>query len=126
VCVATAARDVHSGLNLQPGCQTLNGDMALAYARSRYYEEWDGTDWKMDPRADLGRIERQQHFIRGAGGGPRGKMESSPFAAGDTIEAVASAVRIDPGLDPIRAAEVLRKAAQTGLRTYALPVYNDT
>ena len=26
----------------------------------------DGTDWKMDPRADLGRIERQQLFIREA------------------------------------------------------------
>jgi LCP family protein required for cell wall assembly len=126
VCVWNGARDEHSGLVLNPGCQTLDGVMALAYARSRYYEEWDGTDWVIDPRADLGRIERQQHFIREAVGGALAEMESSPFAAGDTIEAVAGAVRIDPGLDPIKAAEVLRKAAQTGLRTYSLPVYNDT
>jgi LCP family protein required for cell wall assembly len=126
VCVWNGARDLHSGLVLNPGCQKLTGVMALAYARSRYYEEWDGTDWVMDPRADLGRIERQQHFIREAVGGALAAMQSSPFAAGDTIEAVAGAVRIDPGLDPVRAAEVLRKAAETGLRTFALPVYNDT
>ncbi len=126
VCVTNAARDVHSGLTLQPGCQVLNGDMALAYARSRYYEEWDGTDWKMDPRADLGRIERQQLFIREAVNGLLHDLASSPFSAGDTIQAVTDSVRIDPRLDPIKAAQALRQAAQQGLHTYALPVYNDT
>ena len=126
VCMDTAARDIHSGLNLQPGCQTLNGDMALAYARSRYYEEWNGTDWALDPRADLGRIERQQLFIREAVNGLLHDIESSPFSAGDTIEAVTESVRIDPRLDPIKAAQALRQAAQQGLHTYALPVYNDT
>ena len=126
VCTFKAARDVHSGLNLQPGCQKLNGDMALAYARSRYYEEWDDSDWTMDPRADLGRIERQQLFIREAVNGLLHDIESSPFSAGDTIQAVTESVRIDPRLDPIKAAQALRQAAQQGLHTYALPVYNDT
>jgi len=126
VCTFKAARDIHSGLNLQPGCQSLNGEMALAYARSRYYEEWDGSDWAMDPRADLGRIERQQLFIREAVNGLLHDIESSPFSAGDTIQAVTESVRIDPRLDPIKAAQALRQAAQQGLHTYALPVYNDT
>lgn len=126
VCVWKAARDTHSGLSLQPGCQRLDGVMALAYARSRYYEEWDGTDWQPDPRADLGRIERQQHFIREAVDGTLDKMASSPFGAGDMISAVVRSVRIDPGLDPVKAGEALRKAAERGLRTYALPVENDT
>jgi LCP family protein required for cell wall assembly len=78
VCVWNGARDLHSGLVLNPGCQKLTGVMALAYARSRYYEEWDGTDWVMDPRADLGRIERQQHFIREAVGGALAAMRSKP------------------------------------------------
>jgi len=124
VCTYKAARDVHSGLSLQPGCQTLNGDMALAYARSRYYEEWDGTEWKMDPRADLGRIERQQLFIREAVNGLLQHLASSPFSAGDMIQAVTDSVRIDPRLDPIKAAQALRQAAQQGLHTYALPVKN--
>ncbi len=126
VCTFTAARDVHSGLDLQPGCQVLDGEMALAYARSRYYEEWNGSDWHTDPRADLGRIERQQFFIRAAVDGMLSQIESSPFRSGDTIGAVADSVRIDPGLDAIKAAQALRQAAQKGMHTYALPVYNDT
>jgi anionic cell wall polymer biosynthesis LytR-Cps2A-Psr (LCP) family protein len=80
----------------------------------------------MDPRADLGRIERQQFFIREAVNGLLHDLASSPFSAGDTIQAVTDSVRIDPRLDPIKAAQALRQAAQQGLHTYALPVYNDT
>jgi LCP family protein required for cell wall assembly len=126
VCTWKAARDIHSGLALQPGCQVLDGDMALAYARSRYYEEWDGEDWVTDPRADLGRIDRQQFFIRAAVDGMLHDIESSPFKSGDTIQAVTDSVRIDPRLNPIKAAQALRQAAQQGLHTYALPVENDT
>ena len=48
---------------LDPGCHARRS-MALAYARSRYYEEWIDGDWDEAPGADLGRIERQQLFIR--------------------------------------------------------------
>jgi LCP family protein required for cell wall assembly len=126
VCSWKMAKDDNSGLRLNPGCQKLDGVMALAFARSRYYEEWDGTAWQKDPRADLGRIERQQLFIRQAVDGVLDKMASSPFGSGDVISAVVESVRVDPGLDPIKAAEALRNAAQEGLRTYALPVVNDT
>jgi LCP family protein required for cell wall assembly len=126
ICVGFAAQDTHSGLSLQPGCQNLTGTMALAYARSRYYEQWNGENWELDPRADLGRIERQQLFIRAAVDGTLRKMSESPFGAGDTVEAVADAVRIDPRLDPIKAGDTLREAAKVGLRTFALPVENDT
>jgi LCP family protein required for cell wall assembly len=125
VCVGYASRDVRSGLSLDPGCQVLDGVQALAFARSRYYEEWDGTDWRIDPRSDLGRIERQQLFIRAAVDGTLRKMRSSPFGSGDTIQAVVDSVRIDEGLDPIKAGDALRNAAEEGLRTYSLPVVND-
>jgi LCP family protein required for cell wall assembly len=126
VCVGYAARDTHSGLSLNAGCQVLDGVQALAFARSRYYEEWDGTDWKIDPRSDLGRIERQQLFIRAAVDGTLRKMRSSPFGSGDLISAVVDSVRIDEQLDPVQASQTLRKAAEVGLRTFALPVVNDT
>ena len=125
VCVGYAARDANSGLSLSPGCQTLDGVQALAFARSRHYEEWDGTDWRLDPRADLGRIERQQLFMRAAVDGALRKLRSSPFSSGDTIEAVVDSVRIDSGLDPIKAGDALRNAAEEGLRTYSLPVVPD-
>ena len=122
LCVGYAARDTHSGLKLDVGCQTLDGVQALAYARSRYYEEWDGTNWVVDPRADLGRIERQQLFMRAAVDGVINKLRSSPFSSGDLVEAVADSVRIDGRLDPYDAAETLRAAVQEGMHTYRIPV----
>lgn len=125
VCVGYAARDENTGLQIDPGCTVLDGVGALAFARSRYYEEWDGEQWVIDGRADLGRIERQQLFMRAAVDGVLRKLQSSPFGSGDVIEAVVGSVRIDERLDPIRAGEALRQAAEEGLRTYTLPVVND-
>lgn len=122
LCVGYAARDTRSGLSIQPGCQQLDGVQALAFARSRYYEQWDGQNWVLDPRADLGRIERQQFFIRSAVDGTLRKIQSSPFGSGEVIDAVIGAVRINDRLDPIRAGDALRSAAEEGLRTYRLPV----
>lgn len=124
LCVGYAARDANSGLSIQPGCQRLDGVQALAFARSRYYEEWDGQNWVIDPRADLGRIERQQFFIRSAVDGTLRRVQSSPFGSGDVVGAVVDAVRIDDGLDPFEAAEALRQAAEEGMRTFRLPVDN--
>lgn len=41
------------GINLRAGLQKLNGEDALSYVR-----------WRDDGRADIGRIERQQKFLR--------------------------------------------------------------
>ena len=60
------ARDLVSNLNIpQAGCVKLDGSQALAYARSRHYQQLDGGRWSADdPRADIGRIERQKVFIQ--------------------------------------------------------------
>jgi LCP family protein required for cell wall assembly len=62
------ARDRRTGLNVpDPGCFTFDGDHALAYVRSRYYEYEDPAgsgQWRQDPSSDLGRISRQQDFLR--------------------------------------------------------------
>jgi LCP family protein required for cell wall assembly len=62
----TPARDEYTGLQiLLPGCKEMNGRDALAYVRSRHYEyQTSDGDWQVDGRADLGRIARQQYFIR--------------------------------------------------------------
>ena len=65
VYVPTPARDVTSGLDIpKAGCVRLDGTQGLAFVRSRDYEVLVGDRWEMDPRADLGRIKRQQEFIR--------------------------------------------------------------
>ena len=44
----------------------MNGVQALAFARSRYLEYSNGRRWVSDPTGDLGRITRQQIFLRRA------------------------------------------------------------
>lgn len=62
------ARDENTGLLVEePGCVNLDGDMALAYVRSRHYEYEDppgSGNWSTDGTSDLGRISRQQDFLR--------------------------------------------------------------
>jgi LCP family protein required for cell wall assembly len=61
---AHPARDTHSGLDVPAaGPVTLDGTQALAYVRSRYYEELIDGAWQVDPTADLGRVERQRAFL---------------------------------------------------------------
>lgn len=60
-------RDKHSGLYVEEaGCTLLEGDQALAYVRSRHYERLVDGEWESDPSSDLGRVSRQQDFIRRA------------------------------------------------------------
>jgi anionic cell wall polymer biosynthesis LytR-Cps2A-Psr (LCP) family protein len=55
----------NSGLVItHTGCQTLNGNMALALARSRFYQyETRPGVWYFDGTGDLGRIQRQNAII---------------------------------------------------------------
>lgn len=53
VCPDEAIDDKDSHLQLDAGCQVIDGVTALGYARMR----------KQDPRGDLGRIERQREVI---------------------------------------------------------------
>src|SRR5262245_8389431 len=65
--IPNPARDTQTGLAIpEAGCHTLDPVEALAYVRSRRYEEQINGRWVEDPRADLGRIARQQDFIRRA------------------------------------------------------------
>jgi polyisoprenyl-teichoic acid--peptidoglycan teichoic acid transferase len=61
-------RDRHTGLVVEnPGCVFLDGRGALNFARSRYLEyEVEPGVWRTDPTADLGRMKRQQIFVRRA------------------------------------------------------------
>ena len=62
---SSPARDLHSGLVVRTaGCVELDANQALAYVRSRNYQYQENGRWKQDPTADLGRIDRQQNFIR--------------------------------------------------------------
>lgn len=59
------SRDKLTGLNVKTaGCVELDGNRSLGYVRSREYEYVENGRWRVDPTGDLGRISRQQDFIR--------------------------------------------------------------
>ncbi len=59
------AKDIYSGLDITtPGCQLLNGAQALSVARSRHYEYLQDGYWQYDGTGDLGRIQRQDAFLK--------------------------------------------------------------
>lgn len=58
------ARDASSGLNVEAGTQTVDGYTALAYARSRKYQELQNGEWQSVNATDLGRTQRQQDVVR--------------------------------------------------------------
>ena len=127
ICFGLPTRDINTGLDIpQPGCYLLDGTMALAYARSRHYEEFKDGEWKEDPTSDLGRSQRQRDFVNRSLQAAIQQVKSDPFSTGDLVGAMGAAISIDGDLDPIDAASSLRTAVASGLTTYALPVIPKT
>lgn len=62
----TPLRDRYTRLDVpEAGCFKFDGDHALAYVRSRHLQyRNDAGTWKSEGTADIGRIKRQQDFIR--------------------------------------------------------------
>ncbi len=57
------ARDLKSGLQVDAGLQRLDGMTALAYARSRSYQELRDGSWVAVDASDIGRTRRQQQLV---------------------------------------------------------------
>lgn len=94
-------RDTHTGLSVPSAeCQTLNGEQARKFVRSRYiqYKGKDGK-WHQDPTADFGRITRQQIFIRQAIAKAVAKGLGNPVTLNQLVSAGVENVRLDKGLD---------------------------
>ncbi len=65
IYVPAPVRDEFSELDLpRAGCVRLDGRQGLAFVRSRNFETFESGKWQIDPTADLGRIQRQQDFMR--------------------------------------------------------------
>jgi LCP family protein required for cell wall assembly len=58
------ARDPSSGLSVESGTQILDGKQALAFARSRKYQEYQDGRWVDVEASDIGRTQRQQEVVR--------------------------------------------------------------
>ena len=118
-------RDGNTGLAVpNAGCHTLNGVQALAYARSRHLEYYDGKHWHSDGTADLGRISRQQDFMRRALAKAVEKASSNPLGVAPVVDAVTSNVVVDKGLsnaDLLSLARHFSGFSPSALTTYTMP-----
>ena len=123
-----AARDPNTGLNVPaPGCFTFDGDHALAYVRSRKYEyEYPvgSGEWHDDGSSDLGRISRQQDFLRRTLSSVLSEGLLSPSVARGLIaSATGGDVVTDKGLSPAKLLEfagVLRDVEPGAIPTYQI------
>ena len=99
MCLDAPLRDVASGVNLQAGCQTLNGGQALAYVRDRH----------SFATQDLQREQDQRIFLKAL----LTKMTSlgvvlNPFAALPAASGAAGALTVDQGTTLYSLIEVAR------------------
>jgi LCP family protein required for cell wall assembly len=94
VCLAKPLDDTWSNVKFPAGKQIVTGDRALAFVRSRHG----------DPNGDLGRMARQQTFLRGL---------AAKLTSGDALRnpelarIVRENVRTDPQLDVLGLAQQL-------------------
>jgi LCP family protein required for cell wall assembly len=118
------ARDKNSGLDVPTaGCFTFDGDHALAYVRSRHYTYYKDGKWTEDPVSDLGRVSRQQDFIRRALSAALDKGITNPSVARGLIESAQKNVVTDGELSVSRMLEfagVLRNLDPDSINSYQI------
>jgi LCP family protein required for cell wall assembly len=127
----TPMRDRSSGFYVDTaGCSVLDGEQALAFARSRHLEYMDARlRWVSDPSADLGRINRQQVFMRRVI--DQASTQTKGFdlrTMNSLLSSTTDNLKVDSGLDlgqMIKLARKFRDFHGDQLRTHTLPVYPD-
>jgi polyisoprenyl-teichoic acid--peptidoglycan teichoic acid transferase len=104
VYIQAPSRDAHSGFefipfNFKPGCYTLDGSNALNYVRSRGLEQYIDGRWQTDPRGDLGRIDRQQQFMKRLATEAFRRSVNSPRTALDIADETIPKLKADESLN---------------------------
>lgn len=115
ICIDEPLVDAYAGVRLPAGCNTLRGHDAAGYVRARH----------TFPGGDLGRIERQQRFVRAA----MRKVLSAgtfvnPVRMKRLIDAAADAVITDTGFgasEMARLAWSLRSLRPDGVDMHTVP-----
>ncbi|MFF4657865.1 LCP family protein [Streptomyces sp. NPDC001381] len=92
VCPEEAIHDEKAHLDLEAGCQTVKGEKALGYVRTRY-SVGDGSD--------IGRIGRQQEFMDALAKKARSKLTDGDAMYG-FLQSVTKSLTADPDLAGIK------------------------
>lgn len=121
------ARDANSGLSVDAGYQLLDGSQALAYARSRHYQENRDDGWVSVDADDIGRTGRQQRLILAILGAV--KKPSSLTETGSIVGGFAQHLTVDSAFAQSSLIELafrMRSISGQKIETATLPVYLDT
>jgi len=122
-----AARDAASGLAIEAGTQILDGEQALAFARSRKYEEHQNGRWVHVEATDIGRTQRQQQVVRAIL--TELKTPGSIAEAGQIAGSMAQHMTVDGTLADSSVASLawnFRGLVTGSLEGQTLPVYGDS
>ena len=113
ITIPHPAFDRASGLDLPvAGEVELDSAQALAWVRSRRYTEIINGSEVTDPTSDLGRVKRQQQFLRALF--EKVSSERNPLELNEMMSSVAAAVRIDDQTSMTDALELANRI-RTGL-----------
>ena len=88
-----------SGLNIPTaGRHVLDGNTALAFVRSRYYQYYENGYWHIEGTGDIGRIIRQHEYIRALATKAVHDAKHNPFTANSLINHAVNDLTVDSGL----------------------------
>ncbi|MEW1657467.1 MULTISPECIES: LCP family protein [unclassified Streptomyces] len=117
ICPKQAIHDKKAHLDLEAGCQTIKDEKALGYVRTRY-SVGDGSD--------LGRIGRQQEFMKALGKKAQEQL-TSPGSLYDFLDSATKSLTTDTDLDSINAltglASTVKDIPSDRLTFLTIPTY---
>ena len=119
------AFDDHSGLDVPvAGPVELDGTQALAYVRSRHFTQIIDGEPQTDPTGDIGRVMRQQQFLRAVlskAGGSR-----NPITLMKVANSLVGGLRIDDRMSMFAAMRFAWRMGRLDPQSVALPVDGKT
>jgi LCP family protein required for cell wall assembly len=121
------ARDLKSGLNVDAGTQVMDGETALAYARSRSYQELINGSWQSVDGSDIGRTHRQQEVLLMMF--DEATSPSSAFSLPSFATTFAEQITADAGFTPsvmIDLGRAVMSLSSGEIETKTLPVKGST
>ncbi len=124
----TPVRDPNTGLNIKTaGCHTLDGEQALAFARTRKLEYYEDGEWdRLGQSSDLERAARQRYFLARVADATASK--ANLFDAGEfnnVANAAGQNLQVSSGTgttDLLNLARTFRNVGSEGVESYSLPV----
>jgi LCP family protein required for cell wall assembly len=125
ITIPYPAFDDRSGLNLATaGTVTLDSTQALAYVRSRFFYELRDGVRVGDPTSDLGRVQRQQEFMRALMA--KLSTQRNPRVLNDMGNAMASAIAIDDATTLAQAMRIANSLRGEAPESVVLPTLPDS